>query len=161
MEKYPPTRYITISQENSNPFCILRTSFPKAKTGTTQKTKPTARRKYWNVLLGKYKTITAQYKDLILGKYGKVPGEVSQELIDACTKNGEKVITGRPADEIPAEMATLTEKVKADGFYEKEEDVLSYALFPEVSTNYFKWRKAKNVGVDTDMASNPNKVYPV
>lgn len=115
----------------------------------------------WNVLLGKYKTITAQYKDLILGKYGKVPGEVSQELIDACTKNGEKVITGRPADEIPAEMATLTEKVKADGFYEKEEDVLSYALFPEVSTNYFKWRKAKNVGVDTDMASNPNKVYPV
>jgi oxaloacetate decarboxylase alpha subunit len=55
----------------------------------------------------------------------------------------------------------LTEKVKADGFYEKEEDVLSYALFPEVSTNYFKWRKAKNVGVDTDMASNPNKVYPV
>ena len=42
-----------------------------------------------------------------------------------------------------------------------EEDVLSYALFPEVSTNFFKWRKAKNSKVDADLANNPNKVYPV
>ena len=59
------------------------------------------------------------------------------------------------------EMDSLTAKVKDDGFYEKPEDVLSYALFPEVSTNYFKWRKAQRTGVDKDMASNPNKVYPV
>ncbi|MGN0805505.1 MAG: pyruvate carboxylase subunit B, partial [Candidatus Coproplasma sp.] len=38
----------------------------------------------WNVLLGKYKTITAQYKDLILGKYGKVPGEINPELLKQC-----------------------------------------------------------------------------
>ena len=70
-------------------------------------------------------------------------------------------ITCRPADLIADEMQQLTEKVKADGFYEKEEDVLSYALFPEVSTNFFKWRKAKNSKVDADLANNPNKVYPV
>ncbi len=115
----------------------------------------------WNVLLGKYKTVTAQYKDLMLGKYGQLPAEVNPDVLALCTKDGSEVITCRPADKIAAEMQTLTEKVKADGFYEKEEDVLSYALFPEVSTNFFKWRKAKNVGVDTDMANNPNKVYPV
>jgi oxaloacetate decarboxylase alpha subunit len=90
-----------------------------------------------------------------------VPGKVDEEVTKMCTKNGEKVITCRPADLIEDEMDTLTQKVKDDGFYEKEEDVLSYALFPEVATNYFKWRKAKNTGVDKDMASNPNKVYPV
>lgn len=115
----------------------------------------------WNVLLGKYKTITAQYKDLILGKYGAVPGEKNPEIVKMCTKSGEKIITCRPADEIADEMQELTDKVKSDGFYEKQEDVLSYALFPEVATNYFKWRKAKNVGIDADLASNPDKVYPV
>ena len=115
----------------------------------------------WNVLLGRYKTITAQYKDLILGKYGAVSGEINPEVTKMCTAHGEEVITCRPADLIADEMGTLTEKVKADGFYEKQEDVLSYALFPEVSTNYFKWRKAQKIGVDKDMASNPDKVYPV
>lgn len=115
----------------------------------------------WNVLLGRYKTITAQYKDLILGRYGAVPGKVNPEVTKTCTAHGEEVITCRPADLIEDEMAELTEKVKADGFYEKPEDVLSYALFPEVSTNYFKWRKAKNTGIDKDMAENPNRVYPV
>ncbi len=115
----------------------------------------------WNVLLGRYKTITAQFKDLILGKYGAVTGEKNPEVVKMCTKNGEEVITCRPADLLESEMQTLTEKVKKDGFYKQEEDVLSYALFPEVSTNFFKWRKAQDTGVDVDMAANPDKVYPV
>ena len=78
-----------------------------------------------------------------------------------CTKSGEEIISCRPADLLESEMQSLTEKVKEDGFYEKPEDVLSYALFPEVSTNYFKWRKAQKTGVDKDLADNPNKVYPV
>ena len=97
----------------------------------------------------------------MLGKYGKVSGELNKEVLEMCTKNGEEIITCRPADLLHDEMNELTEKVKADGFYTKEEDVLSYALFPEVATNYFKWRKAKDISVDTDMAANPNKVYPV
>lgn len=115
----------------------------------------------WNVLMGKYKTLTGQFKDLLLGKYGKVPGEVNAQLLEECVKGGGQVVTCRPADLLKDEMEELTAKVKADGFYEKEEDVLSYALFPEVATNFFKWRKAKEIGVDTDMAKNPNKVYPV
>ena len=115
----------------------------------------------WNVLMGRYKTITAQYKDLILGKYGKVPGEVNPELLKECTAHGEEVVTCRPADLISDEMEQLTEKVKSDGFYEEEEDVLSYALFPEVATNFFKWRKAAQYGVDTDLARGKSGVYPV
>ncbi len=115
----------------------------------------------WNVLTGKYKTITAQYKDLMLGKYGALPGKVNEKVLALCEKDGSKPITCRPADLLKDEMAELTEKVKSAGFYEKEEDVLSYALFPEVAVNFFKWRKAKNLGVDTDMAHNPDKVYPV
>lgn len=115
----------------------------------------------WNVIMGRYKTVTAQYKDLILGKYGQLPGEIDPVVTSMCTKNGEEVISCRPADLLSDEMQTLTEKVKSDGFYEKEEDVLSYALFPEVSTNFFKWRKAQKKGVDADMAANPDKVYPV
>ena len=71
------------------------------------------------------------------------------------------MVTCRPADLLSDEMAALTEKVKELGFYTQEEDVLSYALFPEVSVNYFKWRKARQIGVDSDLASNPDKVYPV
>ena len=97
----------------------------------------------------------------MLGKYGKVPGEVNPEILKMCTAHGEEVVTCRPADLLEAEIDELTAKVKADGFYEKEEDVLSYALFPEVATNFFKWRKAKNTGVDSDMAKNPSGVYPV
>ena len=115
----------------------------------------------WNVLFGRYKTLTAQFKDLMLGKYGAVLGEKNPEILKACMAGGEKVITCRPADKLNNEMHELTEKVKQDGFYTQEEDALSYALFPEVSTNFFKWRKAKNTGIDSDLASNPNKVYPV
>lgn len=115
----------------------------------------------WNVLLGRYKTITAQFKDMILGRYGAVLGEKNQEVVKMCQKDGDKIITCRPADLIENEMQELTQKVKEDGFYKQEEDVLSYALFPEVATNFFKWRKAKETGVDSDLANNPNKVYPV
>ena len=115
----------------------------------------------WNVLNGRYKTITAQFKDLILGKYGEVLGEKNKEVEKMCTAHGEKIITCRPADLLTDEFESLTQTVKEMGFYTQEEDVLSYALFPEVSTNFFKWRKAKDLGVDSDMAKNPNKVYPV
>ncbi len=115
----------------------------------------------WNVLRGRYKTITAQMKDIYLGKYGKLPAELNPEILAECTKNGEEVITCRPADLLEPEYEKLTAAVKEMGLYEQEEDVLSYALFPEVATNYFKWRKAQKKGIDSDLAKGPNKVYPV
>lgn len=115
----------------------------------------------WNVLLGSYKTVTAQYKDLILGKYGTVPGEKNEDIVKMCTSHGEQIISCRPADLLDNEMDELTEKIKTEGFYEKQEDVLTYALFPEVATNYFKWRYARKNGIDKDLLNNPDRVYPV
>lgn len=115
----------------------------------------------WNVLLGRYKTITSQFKDLILGKYGAVLGEKNPEVVKMCQKDGDEIISCRPADLIANEFDSLKSKVIESGFYTQEEDVLSYALFPEVATNYFKWRKAKDIGVDSDLAANPDKIYPV
>ena len=71
----------------------------------------------------------------------------------------EKLVTCRPADLIAPEY----EKYKSEmmQYYTQEEDVLSYALFNEVAVNFFKWRMAKNSGIDKDLAENGNKVYPV
>ena len=46
-------------------------------------------------------------------------------------------------------------------YYTQEEDVLSYALFNQVAVNFFKYRLAKNKGVDKDLADKADKVYPV
>lgn len=152
-------------KENSLAECLAEVPIVRKDCGYPPLVTPTSQivgtQAVWNVLSGRYKTITAQYKDLILGKYGKVPGEVSQEVLKLCTAHGEEVITCRPADFLSGEMQKLTEEVKQAGFYQKEEDVLSYALFPEVATKFFKWRKARATGVDADMAANADGVYPV
>ncbi|MCD8201309.1 MAG: pyruvate carboxylase subunit B [Clostridia bacterium] len=114
----------------------------------------------WNVLFGRYKTVTAQFKDLMLGKYGQLMGEVNKDVLALCTKDGSEVVTCRPADLLKDEMESLTKEVKGKGFYKKEEDVLSYALFPEVSENFFKWRKAKEDKVDADALTKTPGVYP-
>ena len=70
----------------------------------------------------------------------------------------ERIITHRPADDIEPEL----EKYRSEcaEYATCEEDVLSYAVFNQVAVNFFKYRLAKNQGVDKDMAANGNKVYP-
>ena len=68
-------------------------------------------------------------------------------------------ITCRPADLLAPEYETIKQKVIDLGYYEKEEDVLSYAVFEQVAENFFKWREAQKKGVDRDLASTG--VYPV
>lgn len=72
-----------------------------------------------------------------------------------------KPIDYRPADDLQPEYETFKSELKEKGYYEKEEDVLSYAVFEQVAENFFKWRKAKNEGVDKDLAAKADKVYPV
>ena len=72
---------------------------------------------------------------------------------------GEKRIDYRPADDLQPEFEALKAEVIAKGYYTQDEDVLSYASFPEVAENFFKWRKAKNEGVDAGLAEGG--VYPV
>lgn len=83
-----------------------------------------------NVLLGgRYKSVSRETKDIFAGKYGRTPVPVDAE-IQAAILEGETPITCRPADLIPNEF----EKLKAEIAHEsdRDEDVLSYALFPKV-----------------------------
>jgi methylmalonyl-CoA carboxyltransferase 5S subunit len=96
----------------------------------------------FNVLMGKYKTLTSEFADLMLGYYGSTLGEKNPEVLALAEAQQKKpAITGRPADLLNPEW----EKLKADataleGCNGSDEDVLTYAQFPQVSTKFFKTR---------------------
>ena len=69
------------------------------------------------------------------------------------------MITCRPADLIPDELDTLRSEMAQ--WSEQDEDVLSYALFPQVATEFFKYREAQQKKVDPAVADTENKAYPV
>lgn len=112
-----------------------------------------------NVITGeRYKMVTKETKDLFAGKYGKLPLPVNEEVAKKVLGNAER-ITCRPADLLKPEYEEIKKKVIEHGYYEKEEDVLSYAVFEQVAENFFKWRAAHKDGVDKDLAKTG--VYPV
>ena len=91
-----------------------------------------------NVLSGeRYKVFTKESKGLLKGEYGKLPGEVNEEVRKKAIGD-EEVITCRPADLISPELEKYKEETK--GIAKCEEDVLSYALFPKVATDFFEKR---------------------
>ena len=94
-----------------------------------------------NVLSGeRYKTFTKESKGLLRGEYGRLPGEVNEEVRKKALGNAE-LITCRPADMLAPELDKYREEVKSiPGFNGSEEDVLSYALFPQVATKFFASR---------------------
>ncbi|WP_026507249.1 oxaloacetate decarboxylase subunit alpha [Butyrivibrio sp. MC2013] len=112
-----------------------------------------------NVLMGeRYKIVPEQTKDLVRGKYGKTIKEMDPEVVKKCIGDEER-ITCRPADLIEPQMDEFREKSKA--YATCEEDVLSYALFPQVATDFFKYRQAQQTGVDMAKADSKNGAYPV
>lgn len=106
----------------------------------------------FNVLMGRYKVLTAEFADLMLGYYGSVMGELDQEVVDkARQQTGKEPIDVRPADLIDDEWDSLhDEAAQLDGFDGSDEDVLTYAMFPKVAPGFFGTRAEgpKNVGKD-------------
>lgn len=95
-----------------------------------------------NVLSGeRYKMVTKESKGLLRGEYGKVPGEVNEEVRRKAIGD-DKVIDCRPADLLKPEMDKYREEAK--GLAKSEEDVLSYALFPQVAAKFLAERDAKS-----------------
>ena len=112
-----------------------------------------------NVIQGeRYKMVPQQTKDVLSGKYGATVKPFNPEVQKKCIGNAE-IITCRPADLIPDELDTLRGEMAQ--WSEQDEDVLSYALFPQVATDFFKYREAQKKKVDPNMADNANKAYPV
>ena len=101
-----------------------------------------------NVIAGeRYKLVSKEFKGMIRGEYGKSPAPIKPEFVKKIIGD-EKPSTYRPADAIKPELDTLREKVKP--WEEQEEDVLSYALFEQVATKFFEYRKAKKYGLDAE-----------
>lgn len=113
----------------------------------------------FNVLGGeRYKMVTKESKALVRGEYGRTPMPISDE-IKKLIIGDEVAITCRPADLLEPEMEKL--KKEASQWVQQDEDVLSYALFPQVSTDFFKYRQAQQDKVDPDVANTKSKAYPV
>ncbi len=108
----------------------------------------------FNVLMGQYKVLTAEFADLMLGYYGYTLGDYDPEVVEkAKAQTGKEPITQRPADLIPAEWEALTsEAAGVEGFNGTDEDVLTYAMFPKVAPGFFKTRPEGPKSVAKDPA---------
>ena len=112
-----------------------------------------------NVLSGeRYKMITNESKALLRGEYGRLPAEPNPEIVKKALGD-EPRITHRPADDIPADLDKYREEMKE--YIEQEEDVLSYALFPQVALDFFKYRRAQKYGIDASLYDEKDGVHPV
>ena len=112
----------------------------------------------FNVLMGeRYKVATKETKDVLLGKYGQT---VNPEIVDKVLGEEKKnAITCRYADLLEPELDKIEAEMKQ--WKQQDEDVLSYALFPQVATDFFKYREAQQKGVDASVADTKNGAYPV
>ncbi|NMY42561.1 sodium-extruding oxaloacetate decarboxylase subunit alpha [Pseudomonas sp. WS 5013] len=111
--------------------------FPPLVTPTSQIVGTQA---VFNVLAGeRYKTITNEVKLYLQGRYGRAPGKVDEQLRKRAIGN-EEVIDVRPADLLKPEMAKLREEIGA--LAKSEEDVLTYAMFPDIGRKFLEERAA-------------------
>jgi len=95
----------------------------------------------FNVLAGeRYKIVPKEIKDYVKGLYGKPPAPIDKEVKKKIIGE-EEVITRRPADLLKPQLNAIPKDVKQ--LFEKEEDALTYALFPQPAIEFFKKRKQK------------------
>ena len=112
-----------------------------------------------NVVMGeRYKMITKESRALLKGEYGQTVKPFNKEVQKKAIGD-EKPITCRPADLIPPELDKLAAEMAQ--YRQQDEDVLSYALFPQVATEFFKYREAQQTKVDAEKADTDSKAYPV
>jgi len=98
-----------------------------------------------NILGGeRYKMVGKEFRAMMRGEYGTLPAPVNEEIRKKCIGDDE-VITCRPADLLPPEFDKLTAEI--GDLAQCEEDVLSYALFPQVATAFFENRRKKESGI--------------
>src|SRR4051812_16892742 len=96
----------------------------------------------FNVMMGRYKAMTGEFADLMLGYYGETIGPRDPHVIALAAKQGGKPpIHGRPADLLKPEWHELRDAAVAlAGCNGSDEDVLTYAMFPQVAAKFFSQR---------------------
>jgi methylmalonyl-CoA carboxyltransferase 5S subunit len=106
----------------------------------------------FNVMMGRYKVLTGEFADLMLGYYGETIGPRDRHVVElAARQTGKTPIHGRPADLLKPEWQELRDTTLAlPGAHGSDEDVLTYAMFPKVAPKFFTTRDQgpKNLGKD-------------
>ncbi|MDK2891982.1 sodium-extruding oxaloacetate decarboxylase subunit alpha [Methanohalophilus sp.] len=91
-----------------------------------------------NVLMGeRYKVIPKEVKDYVRGLYGRPPAPISEEMITTIIGD-EKPITVRPADLLEPEYEKIKKEAEEMGIVSKEEDILTYALYPSIAPKFLR-----------------------
>lgn len=112
-----------------------------------------------NVVTGeRYKMVPKESKALVKGEYGKTPAPIPEEIKKQILGDEEQ-ITCRPADLLKPELNEIRKQIGQ--YIEQDEDVLSYALFPQVAESFFKLRQAGKYKIDGTMVDYETKVHPV
>ncbi len=112
-----------------------------------------------NVLMGeRYKMISNESRALLRGEYGQTVKPMNRE-VQKMAIGDEEPITCRPADLLEPGLPRFEEEVAM--WKQQDEDVLSYALFPQVAEDFFKYRAAQQTGIDPVKADTENGAYPV
>ncbi|MEE1181836.1 MAG: sodium-extruding oxaloacetate decarboxylase subunit alpha [Treponema sp.] len=96
----------------------------------------------FNVLFGRYEKMTADFANLVTGKFGALPAPANADVVkQALAQNKmDAVMTCRPADKIEPEWDKMVEEAKKAGGNGSDEDTLTYAMFPQVATKFFSTR---------------------
>ena len=106
----------------------------------------------------RYDMVPQQSKDLLCGKYGKTVKPFNKEVQKKCIGDAT-VIDYRPADDLEPSLPKYEKEVAQ--WKQQDEDVLTYALFPQVAVDFFKYRQAQQTGVDPAAGDKKDKAYPV
>lgn len=113
----------------------------------------------FNVVFGeRYKVVPKEVKNYVKGLYGK-PTIPIEEDIKKKIIGDEEVITCRPADLLEPELDKLKDEIKE--YIEQDEDVLTYAMFPQVAMEFFKYRQTNNYKIDYNLLDEEYKIYPI
>lgn len=115
-----------------------------------------------NVLMGRYTTMTQDFRNLLVGRFGKLPAEPNQELVKKALEQNkmDKVVTCRPADLIEPEWNKMLEESKKNGGDGSDEDALTYAMFPNVAPKFFAERSKGPVDAETAFGAKKEEAAP-
>lgn len=104
-----------------------------------------------NVLMGRYTTMTQDFRNLLVGRFGKLPAEPNADLVKKALEQNkmDKVVTCRPADLIAPEWDKMLEESKKNGGDGSDEDALTYAMFPNVAPKFFAERSKGPIDAET------------
>src|SRR5579863_4609349 len=118
----------------------------------------------FNIMMGRYKVLTGEFADLMLGYYGETIGRRDRHLIEQASKQTKKMpIDVRPADLLKPEWQALRAgAIELKGCNGSDEDVLTYAMFPQVAPKFFGTREQgpKNLSKDPKAKPAPAAAVP-